>query len=197
MYFPGDPMLVLDPIYNSIPRARASASSAASPSQTGIENLALGYTFDIVLAGAKSTRWGFDDAGRSPSQTVGPFFSEALRWRDGHVVAFAEPQGERVVLEGRVLDGAARPWATRWWRRGSSRRGAPPARRRAMPTRTASGASVPPPTAPSAIETAMPGGKAPPCIEVTLLARGVLKALRTRVYLCPEAQARADRSSPR
>ena len=130
---------------------------------------------------------------RSPSQTVGPFFSEALRWRDGHVVAFAEPRGERLVLEGRVLDGAGAPVGdalVETWQ--LSPTGAPsgPASGDANPhgfgrVGTAADGSF-------RIETALPGGKGPPCIEVTLLARGVLKALRTRVYLCPEAQARAD-----
>ena len=41
------------------------------------------------------------------------------------------------------------------------------------------------------IETALPGGAAP-CLDVTIFARGLLKPLRTRVYLAPEAAVRAD-----
>ena len=41
------------------------------------------------------------------------------------------------------------------------------------------------------IETAMPGG-AIACLEVIVLARGLLKALHTRVYLAPEALVRSD-----
>jgi protocatechuate 3,4-dioxygenase alpha subunit len=41
------------------------------------------------------------------------------------------------------------------------------------------------------IETCMPGG-ALPFIDVTILARGLLKPLRTRVYLAPAEAVRAD-----
>ena len=59
MYFPGDPMLPLDPVYNSVPDAKARERLLCSLAlETGIENVALGYRFDIVLAGAKSTPLG-------------------------------------------------------------------------------------------------------------------------------------------
>ncbi len=56
MYFPGDPLLDYDPIYNSIPHAdaRARLVSAFDLSIT-IPAQALGYHFDIVLRGRKST----------------------------------------------------------------------------------------------------------------------------------------------
>ena len=47
-------------------------------------------------------------AERSPSQTIGPFFHEGLRWRESGKVAF-EARGERVVLLGRMIDGAGQP----------------------------------------------------------------------------------------
>ena len=47
-------------------------------------------------------------AQRSPSQTIGPFFHEGLRWKDGGRVGFAS-SGERIVLTGRILDGAGEP----------------------------------------------------------------------------------------
>ncbi len=56
MYFPGDPLLPLDPIYNSVPdeaaRARLIADYAHDVSQP---EWALGYRFDIVLRGPKAT----------------------------------------------------------------------------------------------------------------------------------------------
>jgi len=58
MYFPGDPMLALDPIYNSIPERARARLLCKLDLETGIENVALGYNFDIVLAGAKSTPLG-------------------------------------------------------------------------------------------------------------------------------------------
>ncbi len=59
MYFPGDPLLALDPVYLSVPdaRARESLLCRLAP-RTGIEGVALGYEFDIVLAGANATPLG-------------------------------------------------------------------------------------------------------------------------------------------
>jgi len=55
-YFPGDPLLALDPIYNSIPDAgaRERLISRYDPDLSESE-YALGYRFDIVLRGPKST----------------------------------------------------------------------------------------------------------------------------------------------
>jgi protocatechuate 3,4-dioxygenase beta subunit len=59
MYFPGDPLLAIDPVYQSIPDASARERLiCALCLESGIEGIALGYTFDIVLAGAKSTPLG-------------------------------------------------------------------------------------------------------------------------------------------
>ena len=129
-------------------------------------------------------------AERTPSQTIGPFFHEALRWKDGGKVAFAE-KGERVVITGKVLDGDEQPVGDAMletWQPGAAGN---------TPTPATSGN-------PSGfgrvetgedgrfrIETQMPGGNAP-CLDVTLFARGLLKGLRTRVYLAPEKQVRAD-----
>jgi protocatechuate 3,4-dioxygenase, beta subunit len=59
MYFPGDPLLDIDPVYNSVPdegaRRRLIATLAL---ETGIEGIALGYRFDIVLAGSLATPLG-------------------------------------------------------------------------------------------------------------------------------------------
>jgi len=59
MYFPGDPLLAIDPIYNSVPDGEARPRMVCTLSlETGIEEVALGYTFDIVLGGAKATPLG-------------------------------------------------------------------------------------------------------------------------------------------
>jgi len=59
MYFPGDPLLAIDPVYQSIPDAKARERLICTQHlQTGIEMVALGYRFDIVLAGAASTPMG-------------------------------------------------------------------------------------------------------------------------------------------
>jgi protocatechuate 3,4-dioxygenase beta subunit len=56
MYFPGDPLLLLDPIFNAVPdeRARNRMISAFDLSLTRPE-FALGYRFDIILRGADAT----------------------------------------------------------------------------------------------------------------------------------------------
>jgi protocatechuate 3,4-dioxygenase beta subunit len=56
MYFPGDPLIPLDPMYNCVPdeKARQRLISALDL-ETSIPNIALGYRFDIVLRGAEET----------------------------------------------------------------------------------------------------------------------------------------------
>jgi len=55
MYFPGDPLLALDPIFQSTPadsRERLISSFSLDTTEPGF---ALGYVFDIVLRGAGAT----------------------------------------------------------------------------------------------------------------------------------------------
>ena len=56
MYFPGDPLLALDPVYQSVPdeAARQRLISRYDHDVTR-EEWALGYTFDIVVAGSLVT----------------------------------------------------------------------------------------------------------------------------------------------
>ena len=56
MYFPGDPLLALDPIYNSVPdpRGRERLISRFDLSLTQPE-YALGYRFDIIVRGRHAT----------------------------------------------------------------------------------------------------------------------------------------------
>jgi protocatechuate 3,4-dioxygenase beta subunit len=56
MYFPGDPLMPLDPIFNAIPdeRARAGLIAAYDHELTSPE-WALGYRWDIVLTGSRRT----------------------------------------------------------------------------------------------------------------------------------------------
>ena len=55
MYFPGDPLLALDPIFNSVPdRQRAKADSYIRY-RSDYSEYALGYRFDFVLRGRDST----------------------------------------------------------------------------------------------------------------------------------------------
>ncbi|MGZ5037080.1 MAG: protocatechuate 3,4-dioxygenase subunit alpha [Usitatibacter sp.] len=128
---------------------------------------------------------------RTPSQTIGPFFHEGLRWRDGGKVAFAEG-GRRIVLTGRVIDGAGDPVGDAMietWQ--LSPKGSAPAAAEADANPTGFGRVETAKDGTYRIETAMPGGELP-CIDVAIFARGLLKALRTRVYLAPEDRVRSD-----
>ena len=130
---------------------------------------------------------------RTPSQTVGPFFHEALRWRDGGRVAFAE-KGPRIVLTGRVFDGAGNPVADaliETWQLSPTGAAPQPAQRAANPSgfgRVETGKD-----GAFRFETSLPGG-ALPCIDVAIFARGLLKPLRTRVYLADDKRVRTDPS---
>ena len=127
---------------------------------------------------------------RTPSQTVGPFFHEALRWRDGHRAAFAEP-GQDIVVVGRMLDGAGAPVAdalVESWQKSPTGE-APAGGKSGNPYGFARVETKKDGT--FRIETRLPGGSAP-YLDVLIVARGLLKPLRTRVYLAPEAQVRAD-----
>jgi protocatechuate 3,4-dioxygenase beta subunit len=56
MYFPGDPLLPLDPIYNSVPDEKARALMVAEFSIEDTQpEWALAYRFDIVLRGREQS----------------------------------------------------------------------------------------------------------------------------------------------
>lgn len=114
-------------------------------------------------------------AERTPSQTVGPFFHEALRWQDGGPLR--ADAAATVTLIGRVIDGAGRAvddaMVETWqaWPAGLAR------------LETAADGTF-------RVETAMPAGEYPH-LDVAVFARGLLKPLRTRVYFGEQA-ARGD-----
>ncbi|MEZ4661242.1 MAG: protocatechuate 3,4-dioxygenase subunit beta [Caldilineaceae bacterium] len=56
MYFPGDPLLPLDPIHNGVPDPKGRERLIAAYAHDVTQPVwALGYRFDIVLAGARQT----------------------------------------------------------------------------------------------------------------------------------------------
>jgi protocatechuate 3,4-dioxygenase beta subunit len=56
MYFPGDPLLPFDPMYNCVPDERARQRLVSVLDwETTIPQIALGYRFDIVLRGPQET----------------------------------------------------------------------------------------------------------------------------------------------
>ncbi len=61
MYFPGDPLFPLDPIYQAIPDAAARARLVASYDHDITEHeWATGYRWDIVLTGSHRTVFEHD-----------------------------------------------------------------------------------------------------------------------------------------
>jgi protocatechuate 3,4-dioxygenase beta subunit len=54
MYFEGDPLLPLDPIYNSVPAHSRERMVARYDHEVTVENWALGWRWDIVLRGEAS-----------------------------------------------------------------------------------------------------------------------------------------------
>jgi protocatechuate 3,4-dioxygenase, beta subunit len=57
MYFPGDPLLLLDPIYLGVPAKSRERMIAKFSIDITEESYALGYIFDIVLRGANEAIW--------------------------------------------------------------------------------------------------------------------------------------------
>ena len=55
MYFPGDPLLPIDPIYNSAPERTRPRMVASFDIELTQPEWALGYRWDIVLRGPQST----------------------------------------------------------------------------------------------------------------------------------------------
>ncbi|MEM7653980.1 MAG: protocatechuate 3,4-dioxygenase subunit beta, partial [Pseudomonadota bacterium] len=55
MYFPGDPLLDLDPIFLGTPEGARERLVSRFSLEATVEGVALGYAFDIVLRGATKT----------------------------------------------------------------------------------------------------------------------------------------------
>jgi protocatechuate 3,4-dioxygenase alpha subunit len=127
----------------------------------------------------------------TPSQTVGPFFARELLWKDRGIVLFSG-RADRITLTGQVFDGNGAPifdalfetWqADAAGNFASGDDGSRPYGYGRVSTDTEGR---------YAIETVMPGSfKGPggetyaPQISVMIFARGLLKALQTRVFLVP------------
>jgi protocatechuate 3,4-dioxygenase alpha subunit len=124
---------------------------------------------------------------RSPSQTVGPYFAIALPWKDGGRVTGVS--GERIVLEGRVLDGAGQPvpdaLVETWQAPDRDTPPSPDGKPHGFGRASADDSGL------FHIETAMPPGPVP-YLDVTILARGLLRHLHTRVYFAEEDRVRGE-----
>jgi protocatechuate 3,4-dioxygenase beta subunit len=111
MYFPGDPLLPHDPIFNCTADESARQRLVSRFDWgTTLPGYALGYHFDIVVNGREATPMEAESAlVATTSQTVGPFFSVGLSWMKGDDLAPVGVAGERVTIAGRVWDGEGKP----------------------------------------------------------------------------------------
>ncbi len=115
MYFPGDPLFALDPIYQSITDQRARDRLVATyDHDLTTHEWATGYRWDIVLTGSRRHPLRDEGAGwmstltATPGQTVGPFFGYALPYdRDNELVPPGSPGAVR--LHGVVTTAPAQP----------------------------------------------------------------------------------------
>ena len=129
------------------------------------------------------------------SQTVGPYLHIGLTWLITEKLAPAGVPGERVSIEGRVLDGDGKPVndaLVEIWQadsRGKIRRQALP-RLRPLGDRRATARSASTPSSPDACRDR--GGKLQaPHILVNVFMRGQLKQLVSRIYFPGDAGERA------
>ena len=134
----------------------------------------------------------------TPSQTIGPFFHVGLKWDEGNKVAF-DSVGEKVILTGIVYDGSGAPIAdalVETWQADAAGK-VPGIGAGAKPcgySRAATGSD-----GRFTIETLMPGAcsgpsgeKYAPQLHATIFARGLLKAVRTRVFLAAAEAIKGD-----
>jgi protocatechuate 3,4-dioxygenase alpha subunit len=139
----------------------------------------------------------------SPSQTVGPFLSIALDWADGEQVV---PEGTpgAVRIGGLLLDGEGQPvpdGVVETWQadpagrfdhpddpRGAVASGVPGFRAFGRSTTAPDGHWRVLSVKPGALPTPT-GGTAAPHLDVTVMARGMLDRVVTRVYFADDAEA--------
>jgi protocatechuate 3,4-dioxygenase alpha subunit len=142
--------------------------------------------------------------GCTPSQTVGPFFAIVLPWTDGCDVA-TPGTPDRLTISGRILDGAGDPVPDAilevWQADPDGRFNHPDDPRGAVVREGFRGFGRCPTDADGGfrVHTVKPGplpdgtgGTEAPHLDVSVLARGLLNRLITRIYFPDEAQANAE-----
>lgn len=126
--------------------------------------------------------------GQTPSQTIGPFFSFGMATRN--VLAEEQTRGERILIEGRVLDGEGKPVLdalVEIWQAdagGIYAHPADPRREQADPHFMGFGRSETTEEGHFWFRTVRPGPvlERAPHINVTVFARGMLIHAVTRLY---------------
>ena len=142
--------------------------------------------------------------GATPSQTAGPFFAPALLRDPLNVIAGPEAEGERIRVEGRVLDGDGAPVPdalVEVWQADAQGRYRHPADRaeRAVDGFVGFGRSGSDEEGRFWFETIKPGpvpfdeaALQAPHLGVTVFARGLLNHLVTRLYFADDPRTAAD-----
>jgi protocatechuate 3,4-dioxygenase alpha subunit len=141
----------------------------------------------------------------TPSQTVGPFFADALLRDRLNVLAGPDTAGERIRIEGRVLDGDGAPVpdaVVEVWQANAHGRYHHPLDRRAAPLDAGFhgfGRSGTDAAGRFWFETVKPGPVPfdrqrwqAPHVSVAVFARGLLNHLATRLYFEDEPRNAAD-----
>jgi protocatechuate 3,4-dioxygenase alpha subunit len=137
--------------------------------------------------------------GRTPSQTIGPFFSVGLPWAAGPCVVDEGTPGA-IWLRGQVLDGQGDPvpdaMVETWQADPDGRFGSTHAIEREVGGFRGFGRSCADAEGRYAIVTLKPGpvpagdgSLQAPHVDVSLFARGLLKRLVTRIYFADEPEA--------
>ena len=203
MYFPGDPLLELDPIFRAVPeRARERLVAAFDLAETRAR---LGARLPLRRGAARARRHAAGRAVTSrvtPAQTIGPFFHGAL-CRAGDERLVDPASAGALELAGRVSDGAGAPvtdalvelWATRREdeRASAARRPTPPA---SSASRCGSPRAIPGPgesvQAPHLVRVALRARAAAPAGDAHLLpGRDRGERARPAARLDPEPARRA------
>jgi len=142
----------------------------------------------------------------TPGQTVGPFFALGLDRPEWSDLTRSNPEGERIIIEGRVLDGDGAPVPDAMlelWQANAAGRYAHAADaqtdKKLDPNFLGYGRVATDPAGRFRITTIKPGpvpgrGNAlqAPHINVAFFARGLLKQLYTRIYFADEPGNAAD-----
>lgn len=141
----------------------------------------------------------------TPSQTAGPFFSDCLLRDELNAIAGAATEGERIRVEGRVFDGERNPVPdalVELWQANSHGRYNHPADARDLPldpTFSGWGRSGTDADGRFWFETVKPGAVPfdattwqAPHLCLTVLARGLLNQLQTRLYFADDVGNETD-----
>jgi protocatechuate 3,4-dioxygenase, alpha subunit len=143
-------------------------------------------------------------SGPTPSQTVGPFFHYALPYAGGETLTREATLGERIILEGRVIDGEGSPVTDAlieiWQANSQGRYNHPDDTQEKQLDPHFDGFGRTPTDGEGwfRFHTVKPGAVPgpdgelqAPHINISVLGRGILKRLATRAYFSDEA-ANAD-----